>query len=61
MITTQAAIELIGLVVSVGFVYGTLNTRLKQLEKYDNNEIRDRLARIEEQFKILLDHFIKKQ
>lgn len=56
----QVIVELSIYIAGVGFVYGTLNTRLKQLEKYDNNEIRDRLARIEEQFKILLDHFIKK-
>jgi hypothetical protein len=56
----QLIVEIFGFVISIGVVYGTLNTRLKQLEKYDNNEIRDRLARIEEQFKILIEHFIKR-
>jgi hypothetical protein len=56
----QTIFELIGFVIGIGVVYGSLNTRIKQLEKYDNNEIRDRLARIEEQFKILIEHFIKR-
>ncbi len=56
----QIIVEIFGFVIGIGVVYGTLNTRIKQLEKYDNNEIRDRLARIEEQFKILIEHFIKR-
>jgi hypothetical protein len=54
--------EIIGFIASIGFVYGTLNNRLKQLEKQMNDakDISDRLSRIEEKTNFLIDHFIKK-
>lgn len=55
-------IEIVGFVASIGFVYGTLNNRIKQLEKQMNDakDISDRLSRIEEKTNFLIDHFIKK-
>lgn len=54
--------EIIGFIASIGFVYGTLNNRLKQLEKQmnDGKDISDRLSRIEEKTNFLIEHFIKK-
>jgi hypothetical protein len=48
--------------ISVGFIWGSFNNRIKTLEKKNNDDkdIKERLTRIEEQTKILLDHFIKK-
>jgi F0F1-type ATP synthase membrane subunit b/b' len=54
--------QLISFFISVGFIYGSFNNRIKNLEKknQDDKDIKERLTRIEEQTKILLDHFIKK-
>lgn len=54
--------QIISFVLSVGFIWGSFNNRIKQLENknLDDKDIKERLTRIEEQTKILLDHFIKK-
>lgn len=54
--------QLISFFISVGFIYGSFNNRIKNLERknQDDKDIKERLTRIEEQTKILLDHFIKK-
>ena len=54
--------QLISFLISVGFIWGSFNNRIKQLENKnkDDKDIKERLTRIEEQTKILLDHFIKK-
>ena len=54
--------QLISFVLSIGFIWGSFNNRIKQLENknVDDKDIKERLTRIEEQTKILLDHFIKK-
>lgn len=58
MIITQ----IISFLISVGFIWGSFNNRIKNLERknQDDKDIKERLTRIEEQTKILLDHFIKK-
>lgn len=58
----SSIIEIVCFVASIGFVYGTLNNRLKQLEKQMNDakDISDRLSRIEEKTNFLIEHFIKK-
>jgi hypothetical protein len=54
-------IQLASFLVSVGIIYGTFNTRIKALERQLNDfkDIRERLARIEEQTKMLTDYLIK--
>jgi len=54
--------QIISFLISVGFIWGSFNTRIKNLERknQDDKDIKERLTRIEEQTKILLDHFIKK-
>jgi len=54
--------QVISFLLSVGFIWGSFNKRIKNLEKKNNDDkdIKERLTRIEEQTKILLDHFIKK-
>lgn len=54
--------QIVSFLLSVGFLWGSFNNRIKQLEKKNNDDkdIKERLTRIEEQTKILLDHFIKK-
>ena len=54
--------QIVSFFISVGFIWGSFNNRIKQLEKKNNDDkdIKERLTRIEEQTKILLDHFIKK-
>ena len=54
--------QIISFLISVGFIWGSFNNRIKNLEKKNNDDkdIKERLTRIEEQTKILLDHFIKK-
>ena len=44
-----------------GIMYGAFNSRLKQIEKtlHENRDTNERLARIEEQTKIIINHFIK--
>lgn len=55
-------IEIISFIFGLGLVYGTVNARLKSIEKelYQKRDIAERLTRIEEQTKLLIDHFIKK-
>lgn len=54
-------IQVVSFLFSVGVIYGTFNTRIKQLEKQinDHKDLKERLARIEEQIKMLLDYFVK--
>jgi len=54
--------QVISFLISVGFIWGSFNNRIKNLERknQDDKDIKERLTRIEEQTKILLDHFIKK-
>jgi len=54
--------QVISFLISIGFIWGSFNNRIKNLEKKNNDDkdIKERLTRIEEQTKILLDHFIKK-
>jgi hypothetical protein len=54
--------QIVSFLISIGFIYGSFNNRIKNLEKknQDDKDIKERLTRIEEQTKILLDHFIKK-
>jgi len=54
--------QVISFLISVGFIWGSFNNRIKQLENKnkEDSDIKERLTRIEEQTKILLDHFIKK-
>jgi len=47
----QATIlQLISFILAIGIVYGSLNTRLKQLERelHNNRDLAERLTRIEE-------------
>ena len=48
-------------VLGIGIIYGSFNARLKQLERLmnDSKDMGERLARIEEQNKIILDTIIK--
>jgi hypothetical protein len=48
-------------ILGIGIIYGSFNARLKQLERMmnDNKDMGERLARIEEQNKIILDTLIK--
>lgn len=54
--------QIVSFLISVGFIWGSFNNRIKNLERQnqDDKDIKERLTRIEEQTKILLDHFIKK-
>jgi hypothetical protein len=54
--------QVISFLISIGFIWGSFNNRIKNLERknQDDKDIKERLTRIEEQTKILLDHFIKK-
>jgi hypothetical protein len=54
--------QIVSFLISIGFIYGSFNNRIRNLEKknQDDKDIKERLTRIEEQTKILLDHFIKK-
>lgn len=54
--------QIISFLISIGFIWGSFNNRIKNLERknQDDKDIKERLTRIEEQTKILLDHFIKK-
>jgi hypothetical protein len=55
-------IQLVSFFVTAGFLYGSFNSRVKSLEREinDQKDIKERLARIEEQTKLLLEYFIKK-
>lgn len=54
--------QIISFIFGIGFIYGTTNTRIKSIEKELNThkDTIERLTRIEEQTKMLIDHFIKK-
>jgi hypothetical protein len=54
--------QVVSFLISIGFIWGSFNNRIKNLERknQDDKDIKERLTRIEEQTKILLDHFIKK-
>jgi hypothetical protein len=54
--------QVVSFLISLGFIWGSFNNRIKNLERknQDDKDIKERLTRIEEQTKILLDHFIKK-
>ena len=54
--------QVISFIFVIGFIYGTTKTRLKSIEKELNThkDTIERLTRIEEQTKMLIDHFIKK-
>jgi hypothetical protein len=54
--------QIVSFLISIGFIWGSFNNRIKNLERknQDDKDIKERLTRIEEQTKILLDHFIKK-
>jgi hypothetical protein len=54
--------QVISFIFVIGFIYGTTKTRLKYIEKELNThkDTIERLTRIEEQTKMLIDHFIKK-
>jgi len=58
---TGIIIQSVCLIFSLGIMYGSFNSRLKSIEKelFDIKDISERLARIEEQNKILLN-FLKK-
>lgn len=58
----QTIVEVISFIFGLGLVYGTVNARLKSIEKelHQKRDIAERLTRIEEQTKLLIDHFIKK-
>lgn len=53
-------IEVVGFIFTFGLTYGAFNNRLKNIEKqlHDNRDIKERLARIEEQNKMVIDYFI---
>jgi uncharacterized protein YneF (UPF0154 family) len=55
-------IQALSFILAIGIIYGSFNARLKTIEKQlaDQKDISERLARIEEQTKLLLDHFINK-
>jgi hypothetical protein len=58
----EVIVQLVFTVLSIGIVYGSFNTRVKAIETKldDQKNIGERLARIEEQTKLLLEHFINK-
>jgi len=60
-ITSIIVVQLCSFLISIGVIYGSFNTRIKSLERQlsDHKDIKERLARIEEQTKMLLDYFIK--
>lgn len=47
---TQTAIQVISFIFGIGLVWGSLNTRIKQLERelHNNRDLAERLTRIEE-------------
>ena len=52
----QSAMEILLCILSIGITYGSLNSRVKQVESKldDQKNIGERLARIEERLDILL-------
>jgi uncharacterized protein YneF (UPF0154 family) len=61
-VETQTIIEVIGFIFTMGLTYGAFNSRLKNIEKqlHEQKNINERLARIEEQNKLLIEYFINK-
>ena len=57
---TQIIIQGISFIFVSGIMYGAFNSRLKQIEKTlnESKDTNERLARIEEQTKIIINHFI---
>lgn len=53
-------IEVLGFIFTFGLTWGAFNSRLKNIEKqlHDQKDIKERLARIEEQNKMVIDYFI---
>jgi hypothetical protein len=53
--------QVVSFIFGLGLIYGTTNARIKSLEKEmtDNKDTIERLTRIEEQMKMLINHFIK--
>ena len=58
---TETIISIAASLISIGMVYGSLMTRIKQLEKQIENvaDVRERLARIEENQKYILNELKK--
>ena len=56
----QIIIEALGFIFTIGLTWGAFNSRLKNIEKqlHDQKDIKERLARIEEQNKMVIDYFI---
>ena len=54
-------IQIISFLVTAGVLYGSFNARVKAIERQldDQKDIKERLARIEESQKIIIDNFIK--
>ena len=54
-------VQALSFILAIGIIYGSFNARLKTIEKQlnEHRDISERLARIEEQTKLLLDHFLK--
>jgi len=61
MDTLTIVLNAFSFILGIGIIYGSFNARIKQLEKLmnDNKDMGERLARIEEQNKIILDTIIK--
>ena len=59
---TQTIVEVVGFIFTMGLTYGAFNSRLKNIEKqlHEQKNINERLARIEEQNKLLIEYFINK-
>jgi hypothetical protein len=53
--------QVVSFIFGLGLIYGTTNARIKSIEKEmtDNKDTIERLTRIEEQMKMLINHFIK--
>ena len=54
-------IQLISFIFGIGLVWGSLNTRIKQLERdlHNQKDIAERLTRIEEQVKYISENIKK--
>ena len=59
--TVILIIQIVSFILAGGIFYGNTNNRLKNIEKelHSRRDISDRLARIEEQTKIIIEHFVK--
>jgi uncharacterized protein YneF (UPF0154 family) len=55
-------VQALSFILAIGIIYGSFNARLKTIEKQlgEHKDISERLARIEEQTKLLLDHFLNR-